>query len=129
MNLKPYQPYMWYQLYRAMADEGIPDEDMFFDEDVTLVSDAGFFSIACIKDGDTPYIRHFLVWSDTRWLSKRLIDDCWEYLRLLGGYDKALLALYHDQPKSYRMIKKLFGDIEPKEKDCKFNLYVVTKHV
>jgi hypothetical protein len=62
--MQPYNGSMFYKLYRALQDEGMPDEEMSFESNPTFVSDIGFFTLRF--DQEVPQVVHFLVWKDKR---------------------------------------------------------------
>jgi len=63
--MKPYQPHLFYKLYRALQDEGLADHDMVFDKEMTFVSDLGFFTLRFTTE-NVPQVVHFLVWPEKR---------------------------------------------------------------
>jgi hypothetical protein len=62
--MQQYNGSMFYKLYRALQDEGIPDSGMVFETNPTFVSDLGFFTLRF--DWEYPQVVHFLVWEDKR---------------------------------------------------------------
>jgi len=62
--MEPYKPHLFYKLYRALQDEGIPDDEMVFENNPTFVSDLGFFTLRF--DQEIPQVVHFLVWKNKR---------------------------------------------------------------
>lgn len=62
--MKPYSGHMYYKLYRALQDEGIPEKDMVFEDEITMVSDLGFFTIRIVEN--IAQVVHFLVWPEKR---------------------------------------------------------------
>jgi hypothetical protein len=62
--MEPYKPHLFYKLYRALQDEGLKDEDMVFADNMTFVSDLGFFTLRF--DQEIPQVVHFLVWDNVR---------------------------------------------------------------
>lgn len=63
--MQKYRGHMYYRLYRALQDEGMDDKDMVFDKYLTIVSDAGFFTIR-LSEKQYPELEHFLVWKEKR---------------------------------------------------------------
>jgi hypothetical protein len=62
--MQPYGKHLYYKLYRALQDEGIADNEMAFEQEMTLVSDLGFVTLRF--EQDIPQIVHFLVWPEKR---------------------------------------------------------------
>lgn len=62
--MEKYERHLFYKLYRALQDEGIADEEMVFEQEMTLVSDLGFCTLRFTQD--IPQIVHFLVWKEKR---------------------------------------------------------------
>lgn len=132
MKIKPdrlyyYRPHLWYKLYSAMRDEGIPVEEMFFEDDVTLVSDTGFFSFAGIRDG-IPYLRHFLVFRNKRWRFPLLREQCWNYLEKLGGYRKLLACIHRGDWRSMDVIRDEMGkNLQMITEDEQYQWFIVDR--
>jgi hypothetical protein len=74
---------MFYKLFRAMEDEGMKEEDMVFDKEMTFVSDLGFFTLRF--DQEIPQVVHFLVWKDKR--------SYYNGIRLYSEVKRALIQL------------------------------------
>ena len=81
--MQPYNGSMFYKLYRALQDEGMPDEEMSFESNPTFVSDIGFFTLRF--DQEVPQVVHFLTWKEKRTYSNGI--------RLYREAKKVLIAL------------------------------------
>jgi hypothetical protein len=81
--MEPYKAHLFYKLYRALQDEGLKDDDMVFADNMTFVSELGFFTLRF--DLEVPQVVHFLVWKE-----KRSYQNC---IRLYRELKKILITL------------------------------------
>lgn len=101
--MNPYRGYMFYKLYRALQEAGIPEDGMGFTQNMTWVSEEGFFTISFKQK--VPQVIHFLVWEEKRsWHNSfKLYRDLKRFL-IMNGFLRFLAVL----PKKESSFRKIF---------------------
>ena len=119
--MEPYKPHLFYKLYRALQDEGLKDEEMVFADNMTLVSDIGFFTLRF--DLEIPQIVHFLTWKEKRTYQNgiRLYREAKKVLIALGFVK--FIAL--DEKAFWLKLFKLWGEAKLFEDRGSKKFYII----
>jgi hypothetical protein len=120
--MEPYKPHLFYKLYRALQDEGLKDEEMVFADNMTFVSELGFFTLRF--DQEIPQVVHFLVWKENRsyYNGIRLYRELKRILIQLGIVQFIALA---DKPFWLKLFKVWGKDVKFHSKKGNNKFYTV----
>lgn len=117
--MQPYGKHLYYKLFRALEDEGLSEKDMVFEENMTLVSDIGFFTLRFNENN--PQLVHFLVWGDRRsWHNSVHLYREMKKTLLLMGFARFIAMLPRDKKyllKCFELVEKTRAITPYAEKD------------
>lgn len=119
-----YRPYLHYKLFRALEDEGVPDDEMRFEQGLTFVNDLGFFTI--IQEYEVPQVYHFLVWNMKReWPNGIRLYRKMRAVLIGMGHVQAIFASPDDKIKTVLGIVAGTKNIVPYAKRNGFEYYLL----